>query len=343
MIKFENWHIANQGELLARQFDNLTRELRVEGDIPEGWTWDLLIQAGKNLDIISLSQSGDALRVTLTAEMLALDGYYALQLRGTQGEKVQHTNVLQVYVPESLSGDAQWPELPSEFSQAEAAIRELNAHPPIPGDEGFWLTWDLEAQQYSKSGLPLPDVAVGADGGYYTPSVEQLTETTMTISFVASKDDMPPIVPVQVTLPRGKQGDPGTPGKNGDPGKDGISPVAVVEQTETGATVTITDATGTTTAEVKNGKDGAPGTPGNDGISPQASVQQTDTGVIITITDKSGTTTAECKNGKDGAPGEPGKTPEKGVDYWTEADKQEIVAATVAALPVYNGEVQGGA
>lgn len=334
MIKFENWHIANQGELLARQYDNLTRELRVEGDIPDGWTWDLLVQAGKNLDVISLSQSGDALRVTLKAEMLALAGYYAIQLRGAQGEKVRHTNVLQVYVPESLSGDAQWPELPSEFSQAEAAIRELNAHPPIPGDEGFWLTWDLETQQYIKSEFPLPDVAIGADGGYYTPSVKQLTETTMTVSFVASKEGMPPVAPVQVTLPRGKQG---------DPGKNGVSPVAAVEQTETGATITITDATGTTTAGVKNGKDGDPGTPGNDGISPQASVQQTDTGATITITDKSGTTTAECKNGKDGDPGEPGKTPEKGVDYWTEADKQEIVAATVAALPVYSGEVQGGA
>ena len=36
-----------------------------------------------------------------------------------------------------------------------------------------------------------------------------------------------------------------------------------------------------------------------------------------------------------------GKTPEKGVDYFTEADKQELVAAVIAALPVYNGEVEG--
>ena len=36
-----------------------------------------------------------------------------------------------------------------------------------------------------------------------------------------------------------------------------------------------------------------------------------------------------------------GKTPEKGVDYFTEADKQELVAAVIAALPVYNGDVEG--
>lgn len=31
-----------------------------------------------------------------------------------------------------------------------------------------------------------------------------------------------------------------------------------------------------------------------------------------------------------------GKTPEKGVDYWTDADKQEIINSVLAELP--NGE-----
>lgn len=39
-----------------------------------------------------------------------------------------------------------------------------------------------------------------------------------------------------------------------------------------------------------------------------------------------------------GPPGAPGKTPQRGVDYWTDADKAEIVKATLAALPVYGGE-----
>lgn len=37
--------------------------------------------------------------------------------------------------------------------------------------------------------------------------------------------------------------------------------------------------------------------------------------------------------------GEPGYTPVKGKDYYTEADKAEMVSAVIAALPVYNGEV----
>lgn len=45
-------------------------------------------------------------------------------------------------------------------------------------------------------------------------------------------------------------------------------------------------------------------------------------------------------DGAPGAPGEPGedgKTPEKGVDYWTAADKQEIVSGVLAALPTWTG------
>lgn len=44
--------------------------------------------------------------------------------------------------------------------------------------------------------------------------------------------------------------------------------------------------------------------------------------------------------GPKGDPGEKGYTPQKGVDYYTEADKAEMVAAVIAALPVYDGEVE---
>ena len=41
--------------------------------------------------------------------------------------------------------------------------------------------------------------------------------------------------------------------------------------------------------------------------------------------------------GDTGAPGADGKTPIKGTDYWTAADKAEIVADTLAALPTWTG------
>lgn len=48
-------------------------------------------------------------------------------------------------------------------------------------------------------------------------------------------------------------------------GIDGVSPIATVTQTETGATISITDRDGTTTATITNGQDGAPGRDGSDG------------------------------------------------------------------------------
>ena len=81
---------------------------------------------------------------------------------------------------------------------------------------------------------------------------------------------------------------------------------------------------------------------GADGFSPVAQVIQTETGAIITITDKMGMTTATVNNGSKGDKGDKGesgadgKTPVKGVDYFTEADIQELVLAVLAALP--NGD-----
>lgn len=43
--------------------------------------------------------------------------------------------------------------------------------------------------------------------------------------------------------------------------------------------------------------------------------------------------------GPQGAAGADGKTPVKGEDYYTEADKAEIIDGVLAALPKYNGEV----
>lgn len=38
--------------------------------------------------------------------------------------------------------------------------------------------------------------------------------------------------------------------------------------------------------------------------------------------------------------GPAGKTPEKGTDYWTAADKAEVINDVLTSLPVYAGEVE---
>ena len=48
---------------------------------------------------------------------------------------------------------------------------------------------------------------------------------------------------------------------------------------------------------------------------------------------KDGAPGAQGEKGEKGEPGTPGKTPVRGTDYWTAADKQEIVNSVIAALP----------
>lgn len=57
---------------------------------------------------------------------------------------------------------------------------------------------------------------------------------------------------------------------------------------------------------------------GEDGFSPIAKVIQKSNGATIEIEDKNGKTTADVLNGEDGY------TPVRGIDYWTEEDKQEV-------------------
>ena len=96
-------------------------------------------------------------------------------------------------------------------------------------------------------------------------------------------------------------------------GVDGFSPIAKVTQEADGAKITITDVSGTTTANVFNGargergEQGIQGDAGSDGFSPIANVTKSGDTATITITDKIGTTTASISDGTDGTNGTDGQ------------------------------------
>ena len=141
----------------------------------------------------------------------------------------------------------------------------------------------------------------------------------------------------------------GTKGEPGEPGKDGVSPTVSTAATTGGTKVTITDAKGSHEFVVKDGSNGKDGTNGKDGADGKPGAAGAD-GVTPHIGDNGnwylgGTDTGKPSRGatgvpgKDGAKGDPGAagqdghTPVKGTDYWTAADKQEIVNDVLAALP----------
>lgn len=276
MIHFDDWLLTkDEGPVIARQYDNLTRRLEILGDIPEGWSWTLLVQVDKHLDIIALAPMDGGLGVDLTKEMLAIGGYHTLQLKGTQGELVRHTNQLHnVLIPASLSGDANWPEIPSEFSQAEARIRELNEHPPYPGDAGYWMVWDLETDTYIQSPLPLPPVAEGPPGKAATITVgETITGDPDTPAKVENTGTENAAV-LRFTLPRGAVG------------PTGATPAISVEVTglPAGAEPTVS-VSGTPEEPVialgipagRQGDPGGKGDPGDPGQTPTITIGQVET------------------------------------------------------------------
>ena len=131
---------------------------------------------------------------------------------------------------------------------------------------------------------------------------------------------------------RGVTGAPGKDGADGKPGAagaDGITPhIGDNGNWYLGSTDTGKPSRGATGAPGKDGAAGKPGAAGADGVTPHIGdngnwyLGETDTG--------------KPSRGATGAKGDPGKTgkaPVRGTDYWTAADKQEIVNSVIAALP----------
>ena len=108
-------------------------------------------------------------------------------------------------------------------------------------------------------------------------------------------------------------------GKDGTNGDDGYSPTASVTKSGKVATITITDKTGTTSAQVEDGTDGT------DGVSPTVSITPITGGHRITITDADGEHSADVMDGD---------------DYTlTAQDKQDI--AELVDVPVNDVQING--
>ena len=196
-FSFSCWHIEASEGILGRQYDNLAHQIVVVGSLPESYTWDMLVECRGNYNVIPLTVNNTGASATLTADQLALSGYYDFQLRGTQDSVIHHTNTTQIFVPDTIVGPGTWPVLPTEFSEAEAAIKELNAHPPVPGENGYWMLWDLDTHAYVQSDLPIPGLTMQiGDTITGEPGTDALVENVGT----------PTAPKLQFTIPRGDEG-----------------------------------------------------------------------------------------------------------------------------------------
>ena len=308
MIIFNNWQISVTG-LIARQYDNLSRRIDVEGALPAGYTWQLLVQSGGNADTILLEATENGAGALLTAENLSMAGGDYIQLRGVleaDGVTRRHTNVVNGYIPESLTGLGTWPEVPTEFAQVEERILELYQHPPIPGSNGYWLVWDTDKDEYAESQLSLPDVSVGPQGpkgdkgdkgdpGPQGPQGEPGPQGPQGVQGPEGpqgpKGDTGATGEAGPVGPQGPQGETGQQGPKGDTGEQGPKG----DKGDTGPQ-------GPSGPQGEQGPAGTPGTPGADGVSPTVTVarNEANTGAVITVSNADGTTTSvEMLDGAD--------------------------------------------
>lgn len=118
----------------------------------------------------------------------------------------------------------------------------------------------------------------------------------------------------------------------------GIEKTATIDNVDE-YTITMTDGS-SYTFTVTNGTQGETGVPGVDGGYYTPSV--TEAGDLSWTASKSDMPAVEPVNikgqqGDTGATGPAGYTPVKGVDYYTDADKDELVQAVMSALPAAEG------
>lgn len=105
----------------------------------------------------------------------------------------------------------------------------------------------------------------------------------------------------------------------GPPGKDGFSPSIDITTINGGHRVSITDKNGTQAFDVMDGKDGEGGS-GGSGENGATFTPYVDSNGNLSWSNDKGLPNPRTVNIK----GADGKIPERGTDYWTDADKAEI-------------------
>ena len=78
---------------------------------------------------------------------------------GKNGNQEVPTNVVSLRLEKS---NTLWEQdAPEPQPSWLAKVIDLNNHPPVPGNKGYWMLWDTDRGAYVESDLPLPDVSSG--------------------------------------------------------------------------------------------------------------------------------------------------------------------------------------
>ena len=144
---------------------------------------------------------------------------FDVTLFGKGGSQEVPTNVVSLRLEKS---NTLWEQdAPDPQPSWLAKVIELNNHPSIPGENGYWLIWDTDSGAYVESELPLPAISVGPQGpqGEKGDKGDAFTYSDFTAEQLAAlkgeKGD------TGATGPQGPKGEQGPKGDTGDTGPHG--------------------------------------------------------------------------------------------------------------------------
>ncbi len=84
---------------------------------------------------------------------------FDVTLFGKGGTQEVPTNVVSLRLEKS---NTLWEkDAPEPQPSWLAKVIDMNNHPPIPGNNGYWMLWDTDSGAYVESDLPLPEVSSG--------------------------------------------------------------------------------------------------------------------------------------------------------------------------------------
>ena len=118
----------------------------------------------KDLDKICYLQKGDVSQpIDVVDNFVEVPEWFTEQdsfdvtLFGKRGTQEVPTNVVSLRLEKS---NTLWEQdAPEPQPSWLAKIIDLNNHPPVPGNKGYWLLWDTDKGEYVESDLPLPEVS----------------------------------------------------------------------------------------------------------------------------------------------------------------------------------------
>ena len=120
----------------------------------------------KDLDKLCYLQSGNvSLPVDIVDNLVDVPEWFTEQdsfdvtLFGKNGSQEVPTNVVALQLEKS---NTLWEQgAPEPQPSWLAKVIDLNNHPPVPGNNGYWMLWDTDSGAYVESDLPLPEVSGG--------------------------------------------------------------------------------------------------------------------------------------------------------------------------------------